>query len=138
VCFVLWSASAIRFRRERQCTFHTHECTPPPTFAARESEPAQPYSVPNTEVRQIQSSTNNAVYQLFIATPADYATAGKKYPVVYMLDADYSFALTRNVVQHFAERGKLPPMILVAIAYQAALATVVFALLIGRDARSES
>ena len=90
------------------------------TPAAHDGEPAQPYSVPNTEVRQIQSSTNNALYQLFIATPPDYATSGKKYPVVYMLDADYSFALTRNVVQHFAERGKLPPMILVAIAYPGA------------------
>src|SRR6185503_3585110 len=36
------------------------------------------------------------------------------------LDADYSFALTRNVVQHFSDRGKLPEMILVAIAYPGA------------------
>lgn len=78
------------------------------------------YKVPNTQVREIQSKANNAVYRLFIATPADYATSGKKYPVVYMLDADYSFALTRNVVQHFVERGKLPEMILVAIAYPGA------------------
>lgn len=78
------------------------------------------YKVPNTQVREIQSKANNAIYRLFIATPADYATSGKKYPVVYMLDADYSFALTRNVVQHFVERGKLPEMILVAIAYPGA------------------
>ncbi len=78
------------------------------------------YKVPNTQVREIQSKANNAVYRLFIATPADYETSGKKYPVVYMLDADYSFALTRNVVQHFVERGKLPEMILVAIAYPGA------------------
>jgi predicted alpha/beta superfamily hydrolase len=93
---------------------------PSMSLATPEGAPAQPYSLPNTEVRQIQSSTNNAVYQLLIATPADYATSGKKYPIVYMLDADYSFALTRNVVQHFAERGKLPQMILVAIAYPGA------------------
>jgi uncharacterized protein len=37
-----------------------------------------------------------------------------------MLDADYSFALVRNVVQHFVEREDLPPMILVAIAYPGA------------------
>jgi predicted alpha/beta superfamily hydrolase len=78
------------------------------------------YKVPNTQVREIQSSVNHAMYRLFIATPADYATSGKTYPVVYMLDADYSFALTRNVVQHFVERGKLPEMILVAIGYPGA------------------
>jgi predicted alpha/beta superfamily hydrolase len=37
-----------------------------------------------------------------------------------MLDADYSFALVRNVVQHFVERQNLPPVILVAIAYPGA------------------
>jgi len=90
------------------------------TLTAHDSATDQPYELPNTQVRQIQSITTKAFYRLFIATPADYATSGKTYPVVYMLDADYSFALTRNVVQHFAERGKLPEMILVAIAYPGA------------------
>jgi hypothetical protein len=88
--------------------------------ARAEDGATEPYTLPNTQVRQLQSTTNNAIYRLFIATPADYATSGKTYPVVYMLDADYSFALTRNVVQHFAERGKLPEMILVAIGYPGA------------------
>ncbi len=78
------------------------------------------YALPNTQVREIQSTANHAFYRQFIATPPDYATSGKTYPVVYMLDADYSFALTRNVVQHFVERGKLPEMILIAIAYPGA------------------
>src|SRR5689334_4172887 len=88
--------------------------------SARADDAAEPYTLPNTQVRQLQSTTNHAIYRLYIATPADYATTGKTYPVVYMLDADYSFALTRNIVQHFAERGKLPDMILVAIAYPGA------------------
>jgi predicted alpha/beta superfamily hydrolase len=86
----------------------------------RADDAAEPYTLPNTQVRQLQSATNNAIYRLYIATPADYATTGKIYPVVYLLDADYSFALTRNIVQHFAERGKLPDMILVGIAYPGA------------------
>ncbi|MBI1212775.1 MAG: hypothetical protein GC190_15030 [Alphaproteobacteria bacterium] len=88
--------------------------------ARADSGASEPYTLPNTQVRQLQSTTNHAIYRLYIATPADYATSGKTYPVVYMLDADYSFALTRNVVQHFTERGKLPEMILVAIAYPGA------------------
>jgi hypothetical protein len=80
----------------------------------------QPFELPNTEVRAMHSNFTGADYELFIATPAGYGKSGKTYPTVYMLDADYSFALVRNVVQHFVERDDLPPMILVAIAYPGA------------------
>src|SRR6185312_9693881 len=76
------------------------------------------YTIPNTEIRALHSSSNGVDYQLFIALPGDYKMSAKTYPVVYMLDADYSFALVRNVVQHFVEREDLPPLILVAIAYR--------------------
>jgi predicted alpha/beta superfamily hydrolase len=81
---------------------------------------AKPYAVPNTEVIALRSKQTGAAYQLFVALPSDYRTSKTSYPVVYMLDADYSFALVRNVVQHFVERENLPPMILVAIAYPGA------------------
>ncbi|MCE9521858.1 MAG: alpha/beta hydrolase [Alphaproteobacteria bacterium] len=83
---------------------------------------AKPYVVPHTEVVALHSRLTGADYELFVATPAGYRKSGKSYPVVYMLDADYSFALTRNVVQHFVEREDLPEMILVAIAYPGAAA----------------
>ena len=57
------------------------------------SAAADPYAIPNTDVRAMRSKHT---------------------------DADYSFALVRNVVQHFVERDDLPPMILVAIAYPGA------------------
>jgi uncharacterized protein len=81
---------------------------------------SEPYTLPNTQVHSMHSNETGADYQLFIATPPNYRSSGKKYPVVFMLDADYSFALTRNVAQHFVERGKLPEMILVGIAYPGA------------------
>lgn len=81
---------------------------------------AEPYTVPNSQVIELSSKHTGADYQLFVALPPNYAKSGKSYPVVYMLDADYSFALVRNVVQHFVEREDLPPMILVAIAYPGA------------------
>lgn len=81
---------------------------------------AKPYTVPNTEVIALRSKQTGANYQLFIALPPGYRTSKQSYPVVYMLDADYSFALVRNIVQHFVERENLPPMILVAIAYPGA------------------
>ncbi len=81
---------------------------------------AKPYAIPNTQEQHIRSKFTGADYRLFISLPDGYSTSGKSYPVVYMLDADYSFALVRNVVQHFVERQDLPPLILVAIAYPGA------------------
>jgi predicted alpha/beta superfamily hydrolase len=91
-----------------------------PPAAPRPSIPPEPFVLPNTQVHSMHSEETGADYQLFIATPGDYKTSGKKYPVVIMLDADYSFALTRNVVKHFVDRKKLPEMILVAIGYPGA------------------
>ena len=81
---------------------------------------ASPFAIPNTEVRSLLSKSTGAKYELLIALPSDYRKTKKSYPVVYMLDADYSFALVRNVVQHLVERQDLPPLILVAIAYPGA------------------
>ena len=82
----------------------------------------KPYTVPNTEVIALRSKQTGAAYQLFVALPSDYGTSKKTYPIVYMLDADYAFALVRNIVQHFVEREDMPPVIVVAIAYPGAAA----------------
>ncbi|NOT42051.1 MAG: alpha/beta hydrolase [Alphaproteobacteria bacterium] len=81
---------------------------------------AKPYTIPSTEVIALRSKQTGANYQLFVSLPSDYRTSKQSYPVVYMLDADYSFALVRNIVQHFVEREDLPPVILVAVAYPGA------------------
>jgi predicted alpha/beta superfamily hydrolase len=88
----------------------------PAAAAAR----AKPYTLPNTQVFDLHSQQTGGDYQIYVATPPGYPEPGKHYPVVYALDADYSFALTRNIIQHFVEREGLPPMILVSIAYPGA------------------
>lgn len=90
--------------------------------AVGHAAPGRPYVLPNAQVFDLHSTETNADYQIYVATPPGYPQAGKRYPVVYALDADYSFALTRNVIQHFVERQGLPEMILVAIAYPGAAA----------------
>ena len=37
--------------------------------------------------------------------------------MIYVLDADYSFAIARNVVEHLSDRNDLPQSIIVGIAY---------------------
>lgn len=94
-------------------------------FAAAIMTPAQaarlrPFAIPNTQVFDLHSKQTGGDYEIRVATPPGYPEPGKLYPVIYALDADYSFALTRNVIQHFVEREDLPPMILVGIGYPGA------------------
>lgn len=79
--------------------------------------PAEPVTLPRTEVRKIQSKINEIPYTLYVSLPADYESGKRRYPVVYLLDAGYSFAIAHNMVEHLVERRHLDPLILVAIAY---------------------
>lgn len=78
------------------------------------------YSLPNTRVDTLHASTNGITYVLYVSLPRSYAQEATTYPVIYILDADYSFALAHNIVEHFVDRGNLPPMVLVGIAYEGA------------------
>jgi len=84
-------------------------------------EPDSPsaYSLPHTEVLHIKPSENRSIEQvLYVSLPRDYASEQKSYPVVFLLDPDYSFAIAHNVVQHFVDRRNMPPVILVGIGYE--------------------
>ena len=83
---------------------------------------AAPFAIPDTDVLKLRSHATGQDYEIRVAAPPGYAKSGKTYATIYMLDADYSFSLVRNIVQHFVERENLPPMILVGIAYPGAAA----------------
>jgi len=78
---------------------------------------AGPVSLPNTAVVYLQSKTNDVEYKLYISYPRDFANTDRRYPLIVSLDADYSFAIIRNIVEHLADRRDTPPMVLVSIAY---------------------
>jgi hypothetical protein len=79
-----------------------------------------PVALENTELRLLHSKQVNLGYKLYIGLPKDYKESGKHYPVVYLLDADYSFALAKNIADHLSERNHLAELILVGIAYDGA------------------
>jgi uncharacterized protein len=90
------------------------------TTAVAEAPP--PVTLPHTELRTLPSRhVQGVTYKLYVSLPKDYATSGRSYPVVYLLDADYSFAIARNVVEHLSERNNLRELILVGIAYDGPL-----------------
>ena len=76
------------------------------------------YTLPNSQVLPLHSASTGQDYLLYVSLPRDYAQDPKKrYPVIYTLDADYSFAIAANTTGHFADRGDMPPVIVVSIAY---------------------
>ncbi|HXI20747.1 MAG TPA: alpha/beta fold hydrolase [Gemmatimonadales bacterium] len=86
-----------------------------------QAAPAQatfpPVALPRTEVRRLQSRGVGVEYKLYVSLPRGYEENQRDYPVVLLLDADYSFALARNIVEHLSDRGDLPQAVLVGIAY---------------------
>ena len=84
---------------------------------ARAQEAARPLVLRNAEMRDLHSGITGADYRLYIGLPRGYETSERRYPVLYLLDADYSFLIVRNIVEHFTDRGNLPPMIVIGIAY---------------------
>lgn len=85
------------------------------TAGARDSFPQ--YSLPNTEVRTFTSLETGEDYVLYIGLPPGYRQSTREYPVLYLLDADYSFAIAQNAVDHLTRRNNLDGLILVGIAY---------------------
>ncbi len=81
---------------------------------------AQQYNLPNTEVRHLKSKVNGIEYNLYVSLPRKYHQESEAYPIVYTLDADYSFALAHNIVEHFTDRNDIPNLIVVSIAYEGA------------------
>jgi len=76
------------------------------------------YTMPNTEIRYLSSKVNQVDYKLYISYPENYRdSTSKKYPVLYLLDADYSFAIAKNITDHLAQRGHIKEMIIIGIAY---------------------
>lgn len=107
------------------CT-STEAAAPPPQTPA-DSTPAviaapPPVTLPGTEVRLLPSEAVDGVtYKLYISLPTGYADSTERYATLYLLDADYSFAIARNVVEHLSDRSDMPPMVIVGIAYDGPL-----------------
>jgi predicted alpha/beta superfamily hydrolase len=76
-----------------------------------------PYALPHTEVRRLRRTSDGVEHVLYVNLPRGHGIPGQRYPTVYLLDPDYSFAIASNVVEHFVDRGNLVPMILVGVGY---------------------
>lgn len=72
-----------------------------------------------TAVMRLYSQTVADSFSIFIHLPDDYnAEQSKKYPVVYLLDANLYFDVMAVTLNKYAEVGLAPNVILVGIGYK--------------------
>lgn len=72
--------------------------------------------MPQTEVRMLSSGQVGVTYKLYISLPYDFDST-KSYPVIFLLDPEYSFAIAKNITDHLSERNDLEDVMLVGIGY---------------------
>jgi len=84
----------------------------PAVFAA----PVEPVTIENSEHRTIRSEKIGQIYDLFVSLPSDYATSGKSYPVLYVLDG-WHFPLMASLQNNNLFSERMPPVIIVNIGH---------------------
>lgn len=64
---------------------------------------------------------NGVDYLLYVSLPPGHAADRRGgYPLLLLLDADYSFPLSHAIVTHLRERNDLPEMVIVGVGYAGA------------------
>ncbi|MCR9271364.1 MAG: alpha/beta hydrolase-fold protein [Hyphomonadaceae bacterium] len=76
-----------------------------------------PVTLANTETFSISSEIVGDEFFIKIAYPRDYAQTDKRYPVLYVTDAETNFGALQYVAQRLAKDQLIPELILVGIAY---------------------
>ena len=79
----------------------------------------EPYALLGTEVWDVPDPAAGRDYQVFVSLPASYAKEpARRYPVLYVTDADYAFPLVRQIARRLnVERPQLRDFILVGLSY---------------------
>ena len=75
-------------------------------------------TVPGSQIRQLHSSETGRDYDLYIRLPDEYAKYPKvKYPVVYLLDAQWDYKLMDSIYGSLYYDRQVPEMIFIGISY---------------------
>lgn len=93
----------------------------PPTVTTRAGQRGKgmPYEVIGSEVWDVPDPVSGRNYQVFVATPRSYAEhPERRYPVLYVTDADYAFPILRQIARRLNLDGqRIDDFILVGLSY---------------------
>ncbi|MBC6982349.1 alpha/beta hydrolase [Caulobacter sp. 17J80-11] len=78
-----------------------------------------PYVLTGTQVWSVPDPVSGRQYEVFVSLPADYeAHPERRYPVLYVTDADYAFPVIRSIARRVNLDGPvLEDFILVGLSY---------------------
>jgi len=80
------------------------------------AQDTQPYQMLSMKGHIVKSSSNGKSYQLYVSLPAGYTqNESTRYPVLYLLDANYSFPIASSVHKLLDAAGDIDKVIIVAI-----------------------
>jgi predicted alpha/beta superfamily hydrolase len=77
-----------------------------------------PATIPNTQVRTLTATRSGQVYRISIALPSSYNETRARYPVLYLLDANWYFGMVTETARLLRVLGpELPELVIVGIGY---------------------
>lgn len=87
--------------------------------AAPAAEAGRPYQLDGTEVWPVPDPKSGRLYEVFVSLPASYMREPqRRYPVLYITDADYGFPLIRSITRRINLDGPVTQeFILVGLSY---------------------
>jgi predicted alpha/beta superfamily hydrolase len=79
-----------------------------------------PYVLDNTEVREVRAPGLKRDYQVYVALPDSYRddrNIARRYPVVFVTDANYAFPVVRSIASRLTRHAGMEETIVVGLSY---------------------
>jgi predicted alpha/beta superfamily hydrolase len=80
----------------------------------------KPFVLDNTEVRDIRAPSLKRDYQVYVALPDSYRDqrdTTRRYPVVFVTDANYAFPIVRSIASRLTKHAGVEETIVVGLSY---------------------
>jgi predicted alpha/beta superfamily hydrolase len=88
------------------------------SFQEQPSETKYPrVELKDTEIRRLKPRHTGKEYEIDVFFPLDYRQSSERYPVIYVLDAEYNFGCVAYIARRLIKNKDIPPVLLVGIAY---------------------
>jgi len=86
-------------------------CCFSPTLAS------QTVRLERTEEHSFKAKNVDQEYKIQVCLPPGYQKAVRNFPVLYLLDADKSLGMAKDVAEWLAWAGEIPEIVIIGIAY---------------------
>lgn len=86
------------------------------SLTAEEQFPA--WELPNTQVHQLPAKNTGRQYEVWVELPSSYGKTEKKFPVLFVTDANYAFPLIRSIRNRLGAGGQnIEDFVIVGLSY---------------------